>query len=830
MKNDFPIYTIKDKFINALSESNRFIVTASTGSGKSTILPLFVQEHGLQGKKIVVIQPRRLAAIMLSRFVCEQHGFQLGKEIGYITRYEREVSDETTIMYITDGILLKFLQHDPLLADIDAVIFDEFHERTVANDMGLALIVLLQQQRPDLKLILMSATLNTEALTHYLGPQTQCFHAEGKLFPVHIKYLSMPLQRKIWEKAADLAKDFILKSDEGNILIFMPGQWEINKTIECCQQHIHDPSIQILPLYSDLSSDDQKKVMQHNPDIRKIIVATTIAETSLTIPNIRLVIDSGLVKVGRYNPLQEINSLITERNSIFSADQRSGRAGRVGPGLCYRLWTKDEHALKPKENEPEILRTDLSDIVLFLASLGYSDFNQFPWFQSPLLSSLSLAEKKLIQLKALDETQKITPKGLKLAAFSLPPHLAAFILEAISENLFYPAALLTAIYMEPNAFENLKKITSLQSVDCLYHSDVLKLILHFYENKEITAETLRKKGMNASLALKISRTISIIKKQCGSKLSVSPIDQTKFMCLLIKGFYNHLSAQRSPQEYELANGRRGRIHESTLFKAPLLLAMEMKESGDIQNATLRFSVLNEIKKEWLIDYFSDYYSKTEEVFWDETSDGFIKRIRERYFGVLIHEKTEIPEKNQELIDLFVERIKNGKLQLPNWDEKTDQWIFRTRLLSRLFPDKKLIAYDEDDMDLIYSEMCEGITKAKQLKSVDCFQYVRGVLSWHEQEFVEKEAPARIKLPGGHYLKLTYDPSTNVVKGRARISDIYDLDELPIIAGGKIKILLDILAPNWRTVQLTDDLPRFWQEHYPKLKKELSRKYPKHKWR
>lgn len=830
MKTDFPIYSIKNEFINSLSENNRFIITASTGSGKSTILPLFVKEHGLQGKKILVIQPRRLAAIMLSRFVCEQHDFQLGKEIGYITRYEREISNETSIIYITDGILLKFLQNDPLLTDIDAVIFDEFHERTIANDIGLALVSLLQNKRPDLKLIIMSATLNTESLLQYLGPQTRCFHAEGKLFPVQIKYLSMPLQRKVWEKAAELAKEFICNSNEGNILIFMPGQWEINKTIEFCRQLINNQFIQILPLYSDLSSDDQKKVMQQNPNVRKIIVATTIAETSLTIPNIHLVIDSGLVKIGRYNSLQEINSLFLEKNSIFSADQRSGRAGRETSGLCYRLWTKEEHALKAKENEPEIFRTDLSDILLFLASLGYSDFSQFPWFQNPILSSVSLAEKKLILLSALNENKKITSKGKKLASFSLPPYLASFILDAISENLFYPAALLVAVYMEPNAFENLNKIIEQKNIDCHYYSDVLKLLLYFYDNKEITAENLRKKGMNASLALKISRTISIIKKQCGTPISPSPLNQERFMHLLIKGFYNHLSAQRSNQEYELANGRRGIIHKSTLFKSPLLLAMEMKESGDSQNAVLRFSVLNEIKKEWLIDYFSDYSSKIEEVIWDEASDGFIKRTRERYFGVLINEKIETPDKNQELIDLFVERIKTGKLILPNWDEKTEQWILRTRLLSKLFPEKKLIAYDEEDLDLIYSEMCEGITKAKQLKSIDCFQYVKGVLSWNEQEFIEKEAPARIKLPGGQYLKLTYDSSMNVVKGRARISDIYDLEELPMIASGKIKILLDILAPNWRTVQLTDDLPRFWQEHYPKLKKELSRKYPKHKWR
>src|SRR5215471_6976861 len=443
-----PIYEIEQDLVARLRTQRRLIISAPTGSGKSTQVPQMLLDHGLLGDgQVVILQPRRLATRLLAARVASERKSELGREVGYQIRFENVTSPQTRIRFVTEGVLLRQIVQDPKLSGVSALIFDEFHERHLYGDITLARALDLQDsERPDLKILVMSATLDAARLEEYLQP-VRVVESQGRTYSVDITYSATPGyidKRPIWDQAAEAFSNFVLSGAEGDVLVFMPGGFEISQTIEAIRHTDESRGFILLPLHGELPPRDQDAAVARY-DKRKVVVATNVAETSLTIDGIRCVIDSGLARIPRYDPYRGINTLLIEKISRASADQRAGRAGRTAPGVCMRLWSRDEHAHRPPQELPEIKRLDLAEVVLTLKAAGVENLRKFRWLEPPDEQSLAHAEELLTDLGALDKNGSITGVGRKMLAFPIHPRYARMLLAAQEYGCVYQAALVAAL-------------------------------------------------------------------------------------------------------------------------------------------------------------------------------------------------------------------------------------------------------------------------------------------------------------------------------------------------------------------------------------------------
>ncbi|MCF7816893.1 MAG: ATP-dependent RNA helicase, partial [Kiritimatiellales bacterium] len=442
-----PIYELRAVLVDALANASRLIIEAPTGSGKSTQVPQMVLDCGVAGPgEVVVLQPRRLAARLLAKRVAYERGEPLGGEVGYQVRMESAISDKTQIRYVTEGILLRQFLSDPELRGVSTIIFDEFHERHIYGDITLARALLLQRMRPDLKVIVMSATLDAGPLREYLAPCRE-LKSEGRMFPVEINYSPKRIDFRhhpVWEAAADAFEKAVESGAEGDVLVFMPGGYEISRTVEAIRAKKCALAFAVLPLHGELPAREQDAAVGEC-DQRKVVVATNVAETSITIDGIRIVIDSGLARIARYDPHRGIDTLLVERISRASADQRTGRAGRTAPGTCHRLWTEQEHAARPMQELPEILRHDLSEVVLTLKAGGIDDIENFQWLEKPNPKSLAQTLVLLTDLGALDHAGKLTGIGKKMVQFPMHPRYARMLLAGEQYHCVRQACLIAAL-------------------------------------------------------------------------------------------------------------------------------------------------------------------------------------------------------------------------------------------------------------------------------------------------------------------------------------------------------------------------------------------------
>src|ERR1017187_7578691 len=457
MAERLPIYDIEQQLVAGLREHRRLIVSAPTGSGKSTQVPQMLLDQGLLGAgQVVILQPRRLAARLLAARVAWERKAQLGREVGYQIRFENVTSTDTRIRFVTEGLLLRQMVQDPELRGVSAVIFDEFHERHLYGDITLARALDLQETtRPDLKLLVMSATLDAAPLEQYLKP-CRVLESQGRTHPVEIEFAATPGyldKRPVWDQAAEAFSDFVRSGGQGDVLVFMPGGFEISQTIDALRRRDEARGFILLPLHGELPPRDQDAAVARY-DKRKVVIATNVAETSLTIDGIRCVIDSGLARIPRYDPYRGINPRLIEKISRASADQRAGRAGRTAPGLCRRLWSREEHAHRPQQELPEVKRLDLAEVVLTLKAAGVEDLRAFRWLEPPEEPALARAEELLIDLGALRSINyqlkphyqlALTPLGRKILAFPLHPRYARMLLAAQPYRCVYQACRLAAL-------------------------------------------------------------------------------------------------------------------------------------------------------------------------------------------------------------------------------------------------------------------------------------------------------------------------------------------------------------------------------------------------
>jgi ATP-dependent helicase HrpB len=853
-----------------LCVANRLILQAPTGSGKSTQVPQMLLAAGLLGSagKVVVLQPRRLAARLLAARVAHERGESAaGGLAGYRIRLDNVTSARTRIEYVTEGILLRQMLSDPRLGGVAAILFDEFHERHLYGDITLARALQIQETlRPDLKLVVMSATLETDILVKYLAP-CETLISRGRTFPVAIEYLARPApfdRQPVWEQAVAALERLAAEQPEGDALIFMPGAFEIGRTIS----EIHASSRLgrdwvALPLHGELPPAEQDAAVARLAGRRKAVVSTNVAETSLTIDGVRLVIDSGLAKIARYDPYRGINTLLVEKISRASADQRAGRAGRTAPGRCLRLWTEPEQADRPAQTLPEVRRLDLAEVVLTLKASGVADVHAFRWLEPPERRALERAEHLLADLGALKrETGELTAIGRQMLAFPVHPRYARMLLAAREWDCVRPVALLAALTQSRNLFtrsEGRQMDAAREDVlgaEC--ESDFLLLMRawKFAENCRFDPGRCRRLGIHALVARQVGELFEQFLKinaesgrrdaaggaaDAGAAAPVNlPADRATYVqrCVLI-GFSDQVARRldAGTLRCQLVGNRRGVLaRESAIQKATLLVAAEVRE---IQNRgeelTTLLSLATAIEEAWLRDLFPGDFSESSDVFFDDTARRVLVRRQRRFRDLSLEETLADDPPSEAAAALLAEQVITGRCPLKIWDAAVEQWIARVNALAAWMPELGLPRIGADDRRALVEQICYGATSYKAIKERPVWPTVRAWLSPAQAAWIEDYAPERVDLTtsrGSRRVKLSYpeagDGSPPVLA--ARIQELYDVTGGLRVAAGRVPVVIQVLAPNHRPIQVTQDLANFWRESYPKLKLELQRKYSRHEWR
>jgi ATP-dependent helicase HrpB len=845
MTDRLPIYEIEGDIIARLKTDRRLILSAPTGSGKSTQVPQMLLKHGLlDNGQVVVLQPRRLAARLLAARVAQELGVQPGQEVGYQIRFENVTSSKTKIRFVTEGVLLRQMIDDPRLRGVSTLIFDEFHERHLYGDITLARALDLQEQHhADLNLMVMSATLDANLLTNYLKPCATLSSA-GRVFPVEIEYAEEPGyrdKRPVWEQAAEAFSSYIHSGGEGDVLVFMPGGFEIAQTIEAIRHTPEAKGFILLPLHGELPPCDQDAAVARY-EKRKVVVATNVAETSLTIDGVRLVIDSGLARIARYDSNRGINTLLIEKISQSSAEQRAGRAGRTAPGVCMRLWSHDEHAHRAVQELPEVKRLDLAEVVLTLKATGVEDLRKFRWLESPDEQSLAHAEELLHDLGALDKHGGITPTGRKMLAFPLHPRYARMLLAAQECGCVYQAALIAALTQGRDLLlRNVDRDTNSLREDLLGEkasSDfwILMRAWTYAVKNQFRLDACRKLGIHAVTARQVGPLLEQFLRIAEREgLDVKPRefkDEALQKCILI-GFSDRV-ARRLDQgtlRCELVHNRRGVLaRESSVQKSPLLVVAEIREieTRDKEMNTI-LSLATAVETEWLRELFPDDLKSEVHVQFDAQAKRVQAAELLRFRGLVLAATRVDPPPADAAARILADEIIAGRLPLPNWDHRVEQWLSRLRLLCQHCAELQLPVFTEEDKKHIIEQLCHGAVSYKDLKEGEVKPVVMSWLSPAQRELLDQHAPERLSLPNGRTPKVNYeDGKTPFIS--LRIQELYDVNQTPKIALGRVPVVVHILTPGMKPIQVTQDLASFWREHYPRIKSELQRKYPKHLWR
>ena len=912
-----PIYELESDLVRTLRASGRLIVQAPTGSGKSTQIPQMLLQHGLAGEKneIVVLQPRRLATRMLAKRVAEEMDSPLGGIVGYQIRLESRVSERTRIKFVTEGILLRQMSFDSNLRGIGVIVFDEFHERHLYGDISLARAMQIQQTtRPDLKLIVMSATLDAGALRGYLAP-CEVLVSQGRSFPVRIDYLPKSVnfeQEPPWEVAVRECER-VAAETTGDMLVFMPGAYEISRTIQAIDGSRALRGFVALPLHGELPPDQQDRAVARQAT-RKIIVSTNVAETSLTIDGVTAVIDAGLARMARFDPHRGINTLLVEKIAASSADQRAGRAGRTAPGVCVRLWTEREHGQRALQELPEVKRLDLSEVVLTLKASGIDDIGGFPWLEKPDPKALERAETLLADLGAISRGAsdgsgvgsprrgdrddgsessgrpfrqaqgpelvegvvdpalpsnqlRITALGRKMLRFPVHPRYARMFLAAQERGCVRPVALMAALTQGRNfLLRSVTKDVETAREDTLgeeHESDFFLLMRawRYADKASYGLEACRRLGIHAQGARQVGplfeQFLAIAEKEGldiseGRADSVSPprtsldpadspsprylkADQgTQIRKCVLAGFSDQLARRldAGTLRCELIHARRGLLaRESGIQKAGLFVAAEISEIGNRSGeVNVLLSLATAIEEPWLKEIFPEDYREVRGVTYDESIKRVVSRRERRFRDLVLESKQSSDEAPlNEAASLLTKEVLAGRLKLDAWDEAVEQWILRVNRLAEWFPELEVNPITESDRATLIEQICYGELGYRGIKDKPVMPVLKDWLTAEQIAVIDDYLPERLTMANGRRSKIAYAKEGPPVLS-ARIQELYGIEGKFTLGHGRVPVKIEVLAPNHRPIQVTDDLTNFWREQYPKVKAELSRRYPRHEWR
>lgn len=841
---DLPIYELEDRILAAVRGPGRLVVQAPTGSGKSTQVPQMLLRAGLLGSgEVVVLQPRRLAARMLAKRVAEEAGSKLGDIVGYQIRLDSRVSEATRIRFVTEGILLRQMSFDARLRGVSALIFDEFHERHLYGDISLARALQIQSSaRPDLKIIVMSATLDAAMLKDYLAP-CEVLTSQGRTFPVAVEYLPKAVDfdaDPVWAVAARECERIAARTP-GDILVFMPGAYEISRTVQEVQGSHALRGFVCFPLHGELPPDQQDRAVARY-DTRKIIVSTNVAETSLTIDGVTAVVDCGLARVARYDANRGINTLLIEKISAASADQRAGRAGRTAPGVCVRLWTEREHAQRPRQELPEVKRLDLAEVVLTLKAAGIVDIHGFPWIEKPDAKSLERAETLLTDLGALAQDGRITDLGRRMLRFPMHPRYARMFLAAQDHGCVRSVALMAALTQGRNfLLRNVDKRTAEAREELFgaeHESDFFLLMRawRYADKANYNMDACRRLGIHAQAVRQVGPLFEqFLEIAAAEKLDIAEkrIDGVAVRKCVLVGFSDHLARRldKGTLRCELVHKRKGVLaRESCIHDAPLLVAAEITEVESRGEVNTLLGLCTAVEEAWLKELFPDDFVDAGGVVYDETLRRVVVRKERRFRDLVLEAKQTAGEPPEgEAAALLAREVLKGNIVLAEWNEAVEHWITRVNCLAKWWPELEVNPITDADRATLIEQVCYGSYGARELKDKPVMPVLRDWLLPEQLAVLDEYLPERIEMANGRKARVRYSADGPPVLS-ARIQELYGVDAKFTLGHGRVPVKIEVLAPNQRPIQVTDDLSNFWREQYPKIKTELSRRYPRHEWR
>ncbi|MEY2562448.1 MAG: ATP-dependent helicase HrpB [Verrucomicrobiota bacterium] len=843
-RQDLPIYELEQRIVTKLKEQSRLIIQAPTGSGKSTQVPQILLDHGMLGDgQVVILQPRRLATRLLAARVASERNVRLGEEVGYQIRFENITSDRTRVRFVTEGILLRQLIQDPQLRGVSAILFDEFHERHLYGDITLARALQLQAtSRPDLKLAVMSATLDAGLLQKYLEP-CAVLTSSGRAFPVEIEYLPKPVGGDgypVWDLAAD-ELERIAPRTEGDVLIFMPGKYEIGRTIAAIRASRVSDRFVVLPLHGELTPADQDAALAHYQK-RRAIVATNVAETSLTIDGVQVVIDSGLARIARFDARRGINTLLVEKISRASSDQRAGRAGRTAPGHCLRLWTEREHLERAPQELPEVKRLDLAEVVLTLKASGVEEIGNFRWLEAPDQPALARAEQLLTDLGALAHSGGITPLGRRMLAFPVHPRYARMLLAAQQYRCVPAVALIAAITQGRSLLRRLEGKQAREARGDVLGEDaesdlfILMRAFRYAEKSGFDSQRCGRLGINAGAAreaAQLSEQFLAIARDERLDLQTGEVKPGSIERCVLAGFPDQVAVRLDAGTLRcaLVHGRRGVLaRESAVHGARFLVASEVREieSSEKERQVL-LTLATKIEEDWLRELFPESFREETRVEFDPALRRVVGHRATMFHDLLLRSEEFSPKSDPAAAQILAGEVLAGTCPLKHWDNAVEQWIERVNFIAKEFPELEFPRIDEAGKRLLLEQICQGAISYKEIKERSVWPVVKSWLSAAQQQTLDDLAPNRIKLARGRAAKINYGESAPPTIA-ARIQDLYDTPRGLAVGRGRTALRIQVLAPNHRPIQITNDLETFWREGYPKIKKELQRKYPKHEWR
>ena len=841
-----PIDDVSPAVVAHLESASSLVLRAPPGAGKTTRVPpaLLASDWARRGK-IVVLQPRRVAARATAARIAAERGWRLGDEVGYQVRFESRTSSRTRIDIVTEGILLRRLLADPFLPDVAAVVFDEFHERSLASDLALAMVRQVQQSvRPELRIVVMSATLAAEPIAAYLG---DCPHIEsqGRTYPVEIEH-QMALDRRPLADSVAEGVERVLQRTAGDCLVFLPGVGEIRQCEKRLAPLAREQRLAVLSLYGDLPAEQQDAVLRP-ADRRKVILATNVAETSLTIEGVSSVVDSGLARVLRFDERTGLDRLELSPISKASAEQRAGRAGRTQAGYCLRLWPEAAQRIRPEFELPEIQRVDLAGAVLTVLSWIEPDLAAFPWFERP---SAAANERALSLLKLLGAARpEVTPLGREIAALPVHPRIGRLLVEGQRLGVSQQAAMAAALLSEREAFERDQRPAYARQATVRSRSDVLDRVhaLEAFESDgrlESEVGTLHRGGASQVLKSRdqLLRLVSGARQEPrspGVPLLARPavpaerqeprppasIHDEPLLRAIFAAYPDRLTRRREPGSRRglMIGGRGVRLAEQVaLGDEELYCSIDVDAAGG--EALVRQA--SAVDRDWLP---AEQLVTETIVEFDEQTEKITAKKRVS-FGSLVLDDSQAALPSDEQIAAALAAAAAARLDRVFPADDRDVAGFRTRVLclAEWMPDLKLPPLDDGALRGLLPQLAAGRRSLADLRRAPWLHALKSLFTWQQLQTIDREAPERIEVPSGSKIALTYERGRPPVLA-VRIQEVFGLKETPRIACGRVRVLMHLLAPNMRVAQVTDDLASFWANTYALVRKDLRARYPKHAW-
>lgn len=823
-----PIDARIPEILAALRARPNLVLVAEPGAGKTTRLPRAMLEHGFADKgDILVLEPRRIAARLAADRVAEELGERTGERVGYQVRYERKASGKTRLFFLTEGLLSRRLSRDPTLKGVAAVVFDEFHERNVHSDLGLAMLRRAQSLRPELQLLVTSATIDAARVASFLDASVM--QVEGRTYPVTVDHDKPGDERPLERRVASAVKRMLDEGTPGDVLVFLPGSGEIRRCLESCSAIANERGMELLPLHGELSAAEQDRAVRAGTR-RKIILATNVAETSITIPTVTAVVDSGLARVAKHSPWTGLPSLEVAKVSQASAVQRAGRAGRAQAGRCFRLYTEHDFNARPRFDEPEIRRMDLAEVALVLASAG-EDVRTFPYFEAPSDAAIDAAVTLLDRLEAVKDG-RITELGRSMLELPLHPRLARMAIAAADEGAGPRGAAMAALLGERDVMRAARG--SVRGERHVSHDVGASDLLARIELVERAEEEGLRGGIVDALGLDGNAVRSVVRardrivaslrthREPGASLEA---EEDSLLRATLAGFPDRVGRRRSPrsQHVVFAGGGSGELAPGSVVKeAEFVVAVDAQRgAGGVQ-----IRMASAIEVEWLLELYGERVREVRELRFDTSTQQVETRTALVYDGLTLDEAIRRDATGEDVEAVLARAVLDAGIE-KFWDRDAVE-LLRHRLA---FAAKHGLAIPPPTDETLFEavrHLCRGRRSFADLRGTSLTEAMLDALPHTERSKLDRYAPMHVAIAGRPKVTVNYVADAPPFI-ESRLQDFFGTKQGPTVADGRVPLVLHLLAPNQRAVQVTTDLAGFWDRHYPTIRKELMRQYPRHAW-